>query len=268
NDSKLTYLYTKYYKELFENNETQQLPLIILNKIDTSEDKLDKYIYSLIYDSLFSKKDKANKLLKEIQERDQIKRVEDNYVNEIIKIKQEELKDEEIEKELKNINYMTLEIQELYNKYPQCRFYIDEQFEKYKQAKINLDNKLANNIINDIKKYVEQQSKYIEDEENMKKINDQKVEERIKFINKHQHELEYHLIENDLRKKLLNDGYSDEEINFLIKMNIDRIKNEIDKSLRGEKNNLSDIYNNLGKRVNYKNLIIVGILASILILLI
>src|SRR5690606_25163294 len=255
--------------ELFNNNETQQLPLIILNKIDTSEDKLDKYIYSLIYDSLFSKKDKANQLLKEIEERDQIKRVEENYVNEIIKLKQEqELKDEEIKKELENIKYMPLEIQELYNKYPQCRFYIDEQFEKYKQAKINLDNKLANNIINDIKRYVEQQSKYIEDEENMKKINDQKVEERIKFINKHQHELEYHLIENDLRKKLLNDGYSDEEINFLIKMNIDRIKNEIDKALKNEKNNLSDIYNNLGKRVNYKNLIIVGILASILILLI
>src|SRR5690606_3878599 len=214
NDSKLTYLYTKYYKELFENNETQNLPLVILNKIDTSEDKLNKYIYSLIYDSLFSKKDKANQLLKEIQERHQIQRVEENYVNEIIKLKQEE---EEIEKELKNINYMPLEIQELYNKYPQCRFYIDEQFEKYKQAILNLDNKLANNIINDIKKYVEQQSKYIEDEENMKKINNQQIEERIKFINKHQHELEYQLIENDLRKKLLNEGYTDEEINFLIK---------------------------------------------------
>src|SRR5690606_1361583 len=146
NDSKLTYLYTKYYKELFENNETQQLPLIILNKIDTSEDKLDKYIYSLIYDSLFSKKDKANKLLKEIEERDQIKRVEENYVNEIIKLKQEqELKDEEIKKELENIKCMPLEIQELYNKHSQCRFYIDEQFEKYKQAILNLDNKLANN---------------------------------------------------------------------------------------------------------------------------
>src|SRR5690606_6577558 len=101
-----------------------------------------------------------------------------------------------------------------------------------------------------------------------KKLNDEKVKERIKFINKHQHELEYQLIENDLRKKLLNEGYKDEEINFLIKMNIDRIKNEIDKALKGEKNNLSDIYNNLGKKVNYKNLIIVGILTTILILLI
>src|SRR5690606_15597621 len=269
NDSKLTYLYTKYYKELFENNETQQLPLIILNKIDSSEDKLDKYIYSLIYDSLFSKKDKVNQLLKEIQERDQIKRVEENYVNEIIKLKQEqELKDNEIKKELENLKYMPLEIQELYNKYPQCRFYIDEQFKNYKQAKLNLDNKLANNIINDIKKYVEQQSKYIEDEENIKKLNNQQIEERIKFINNNKHELEYKLIENDLRKKLLNEGYSDDEINLLIKMNIDRIKNEIDKSLKGEKNNLSDIYNNLGKKVNYKNLIIVGILTTILILLI
>src|SRR5690606_3826385 len=159
------------------------------------------------------------------------------------------LKDEEIKKELENIKYMPLEIQELYEKYPQCRFYIDEQFEKYKQAKINLDNKLANSIINDIKKYVEQQSKIIEDEENMKKLNDQKVEERIKFINKHQHELEYQLIENDLRKKLLNEGYSNEEIDFLIKMNIDRIKNEIDKALKGEKNNLSDIYNKDRKSV-------------------
>src|SRR5690606_28589671 len=207
------------------------------------------YIYSLIYDSLFSKKDKANQLLKEIQERDQIKRVEENYVNEIIKMKHEqELKDNEIEKELNNLNYMPLEIQELYNKYPQCRFYIDEQFERYKQAKLNLNNKLANNIINDIKKYVKQQSKYIEDEENIKKLNNQQIEERIKFINKHQHELEYQLIENDLRKKLLNEGYKDEEINLLIKMNIDRIKNEIDKALRNEKNNLTDIYNNLGKR--------------------
>src|SRR5690606_6793648 len=153
------------------------------------------YIYSLIYDSLFSKKDKANQLLKEIQERDQIKRVEENYVNEIIKLKEEqELKDNEIEKEIENLKYLPLEIQELYNKYPQCRFYIDEQFEKYKQAKLNLDNKLANTIINDIKRYVDQQSKYIEDEQNMKKINDEKVEERIKFINIHQHELEYQLI--------------------------------------------------------------------------
>src|SRR5690606_3546523 len=173
----------------------------------------------------------------------------------------------EIEKEIENLKYLPLEIQELYNKYPQCRFYIDEQFEKYKQAKLNLDNKLANTIINDIKRYVDQQSKYIEDEQNMKKINDEKVEERIKFINKHQHELEYQLIENDLRKKLLNEGYTDEEINFLIKMNIDRIKNEIDKSLRGEKNNISDNYNNLGKRVNSKNMILVDILTSILILL-
>src|SRR5690606_3444835 len=89
NDSKLTYLYTKYYKEIFENNDTQQIPVIILNKIDNCEDKLDKYIYSLIYDSLFNKKDKANKLLKEIQEKEQIKRVEENYVNEIIKLKEE-----------------------------------------------------------------------------------------------------------------------------------------------------------------------------------
>src|SRR5690606_24967470 len=117
NDSKLTYLYTKYYKELFENNETQNLPLVILNKIDSSEDKLDKYIYSLIYETLFSKKDKANQLLQKIQERDQIRRVEENYVNEIIKLKQEqELKDEEIEKELENLKYLPLEIQELYNK--------------------------------------------------------------------------------------------------------------------------------------------------------
>lgn len=196
NNQQVLYLYKKYYNELVsQTDNVAKIKLLIQDKIDKSTDKLDKYVYSLLYQVLFSRNEKLEKLQQQMREEEENKRIQENYLDELNKLNTQK---QVIEHNIDQINKLQNEFEILLNKYPNDQLFIDDQYQKYKQAKVNCDVKLANEILTETKNYLE--SKY---KSNETRLTESELE-KIRFIHNNQKDLEYELIKKDLKKNYVN----------------------------------------------------------------
>ena len=185
-------------------------------------------------------------LKKKIMEEEQNENIRNQYVNEVIEIKENELIkkiDEKTAIEVAQIN-IPHDLTEIYDMFPNEREYIDEIIKQYKQLTLSMKFRERDELVRETRLYLENKNKQIIDQkikEQEEMIKKNRELQTIEFIRRQQPEVEEEYIKNSIINEAKNRNLSDEEINNLLtEENIKLVKENIDKALQNKDINVYD----------------------------